>query len=156
MNFVNDLTNDLRDKIKAVPAGSSDGRLLSPVVVYGVEDLFTAIKNLRPAVGIVYEGARSISSGASDPRRASDMVGISGEVVFSLLLIAESSVLSQLPDTMTGAHTLLDSVRKAVQGTRTPNMHKWKWVLEAPAASKNNATVWVQRYSCPVQLIPAS
>jgi hypothetical protein len=155
MNFANDLTNDLKAKIGAVPVGTPDDRLFKPVVVYSVDDLFVAIKNLRPAVGIVYEGARAVPSGVSDPRRGTDMIGVSGEAVFGVLLVTETSVLSQLPDTMTNSHVLLDALRRAIQGTRSPNNHRWKWVVEAPAVNKNSATVWVQRYSCPVQLLPA-
>jgi hypothetical protein len=155
VNFANDCANDLKEKIATVQVGTPDGRFFKAVLVYNVEDLLGAIKNLRPAVGIVYEGARSIDTGTGGPARTTDKVGASGEVVFSLVLVAEVSVLSQLADTMTNAHVLLDSLRAAIQGTRSPTGHKWKWVLEAPAATKSGAAVWIQRYSCPVQTPPA-
>jgi hypothetical protein len=118
--------------------------------VYGVDDLMAAIKNLRPAVGILYEGARSLPQA-----QGSERIGISGEAVFSLILVAEATVLSQAAEIKAPAHVHLDNLRQAIQGTRAVHGHKWRWVLEAPAAQKNAAAVWVQRWAVPVQVVPA-
>jgi hypothetical protein len=139
------LAEDLLEKCRTVPAFAKKS-----VLVYGVDDLMDAAKNARPAVGVLYEGARSLAE--SSP---SERLGISGEAVFSLIVIAEATVLSQAAEIKAPAHVHLDNLRQAIQGTRAIHGHKWRWVLEAPAVQKNSTAVWVQRWTVPIQVVPA-
>lgn len=94
----------------------------------------------RPAVGVMYEGARTVDG---------QPVGMSAELVFSLFVLTEKNVIApQLSDVATETQVILDETRAAIQGIKAPTGHKWKWVLEAAAGSKGNLLVWVQRWSC--------
>lgn len=142
MKFVTKCSLDLLEKIKTVP--SLENKTLN---VLSVDSLVNQIAHVvKPAAGVLYEGARGVSA------EGGRQVGVSGEIVFSVILVSETSVLTSQVDTMTPTHELLDAVRMAIQGTRSPTGHFWKWMLEAPAASKANVQVWIQRWSCPVVL----
>lgn len=138
-----DLANDLKNKAATVPDFTK-----KVAIVYSIDDLFDHMKTARPGVGVLYEGARSVG-------QHNERAGVSGEAVFSLIMLCETSVMSNLVDTKTKAHQLLDALRYAIQGTRSPAMAPWKWVLEAPAAQKHASTIWLQRWTTPVQSTPA-
>ena len=145
MKFVTDCTADLVTKVKSVPALGQ-----KTITVMSIDDLTTQLTSVaKPAAGILYEGARTIQD------QGGKQIGVSGEIVFSILMLVETSVVSSKVDMRSPAHDMLDLVREAIHGTRGPTGHFWKWMLEAPAAQKGSLQVWVQRWSCPVQLPPS-
>lgn len=145
MSFAISCTDDLIAKLSGIEL--LDKKTLT---VYSMEDLLETLANVRkPAVGVLYEGARKVqAAGASQ-------IGVSGEAVFSLLMVYETSVMSKRVDAKSPAHDLLDQMRGEIHGSRSPTGHFWSWVLEAPASQKANVTVWLQRWSTPVQLSPS-
>lgn len=144
MKFVTDCSADLSAKVKTVPTLGQ-----KTITVMSIEDLTTQLASVtKPAVGILYEGARTVQ----DPN--GKQVGVSGEIVFSILMLAETSVVSAKVDMISPSHDMLDKIRGAIHGTRSPTGHFWRWVMEAPAAQKGSLQVWVQRWSCPIQLPP--
>lgn len=145
MKFVTDCSADLVTKLRSIPP--LGGKI---IVVMSMEDLISQLTTVaKPAVGVLYEGART----AQD--QGGRQIGVSAEIVFSILMLAETSVISSKVDMLTPAHDMLDQVRHAIHGTRAPTGHFWKWVMEAPAAQKNHLQVWVQRWSCAAQLPPS-
>jgi hypothetical protein len=143
MNFAQALTEDLLSHVKTVTAFKDKS-----VAVYSPEDLMDKAKMVRPIVGVLYEGARSVDNG-------NEKSGASGEAVFTLILLTETSVVSGLVNTKPSAHAYLDDLRLAIQGRRAIHGHPWRWVMEAPAAQKNGATMWLQRFRVPIQVVPA-
>jgi hypothetical protein len=142
MNLVLSLVSDLKTKIKYIP--SLGNRV---VVVANLEDLAAQTSRLpKPAVGIMYEGARSVSKEVQP--------GVSAEAVFSLILVTDGGGLSKTVDMDSPAHATLDYLRLAVHGTRSPAGHYWRWNLEAPAAAKGTFEIWLQRWSTPIQVVP--
>lgn len=116
--------------------------------VYSVSDLLaiaasTGVK--LPLVGVMYEGARASGD---------NKVGASGEMVFSVILLTETSVISKRSDFSEQAQGHLDEMRESIQGTRATTGHLWKWILEAPASHKNNVSVWIQRWSTNFAVTP--
>jgi hypothetical protein len=144
MKFVIDSADDLAAKCRSVPTLGN-----KTITVISIDDLIAQMTSaVKPAVGILYEGARSVNTDGSK------QLGVTGEIVFSLLLLSETSTLSIIPNFISPAHDLLDTIRGAIHGTRAPSGHYWKWVMEAPAAQKGSLQVWVQRWTCNVQLPP--
>lgn len=146
MKFVTDCTADLTAKVKSVKALNQ-----KTITVLSVDDLTAQLLNVvKPAAGILYEGARPA------PADGGKQITVSVEVVYSILLLCETSVVSSKIDSVSPAHALLDAVRGEIHGSRSPTGHLWKWVMEAPAAQKGSLQVWVQRWSCHAQLPPKS
>lgn len=146
MKFAEPLNDDLTTKVKSISTFAK-----KTITVYSVDDLIEQLANIaKPAVGIMYEGARRVES------EGGKQVGVSGEAVFTILLATEVSIVSATTRTQarTQAHELLDSIREAIQGKRAPNGHFYAWALEAQAAQKGNISVWLQRWTCPIQLPP--
>jgi len=144
MKFVTLCAEDLATKLKTVLTLEK-----KTLTVYSLDDLVSILGNtVKPAVGIMYEGTRRNDAGGGK------QVGVSMEIVFSLLLITETSVISPRIDAMSPAHDTLDLMREAIHGSRSPTGHFWSFQVEAPASQKGNVTVWVQRWACPVQVPP--
>lgn len=147
MKIVTACDEDLKAKVRSVPEF-----LKKTNTVYSLDDLIEQMGGsfvAKPAVGIWYEGARRIDS---DPNRRATTV----ELVFSLFLLTETSVLSKRIDTQTPSHVLLDNLRSHIQGTRAPTGHFWEFQLEAAAKQKGNLAVWVQRWTTNVPAIPTA
>jgi len=144
MKLVTDCTADLTDKVKTIISLEK-----KTITVYSLDDLVQTLNGVvKPALGVLYEGTRRNDAGGGR------QMGISMEVVFSLLLITETSVLNSRIDATSPAHDLLDQMRATIHGTRSPTGHFWSFQVEAPASQKGNVTVWVQRWSCAMQLPP--
>lgn len=125
----------------------ADGKLKGKVFrVYSEAELLNKTKMLAlPAIGIIYEGTRNIA-GSQESTTPSK----SCELVASIVMICN-------PDTMVGttkyaAAELLDAIREQIRPTRSPTGHYWSFVVEAPAAEKDNRVMWIQRWSTAVQI----
>lgn len=146
MKFAEPINDDLVSKVRSIDLFAQ-----KTITVYSVDDMIEQLKNVpKPAVGVMYEGARRAST------EGGKQIGVSGEAVFTILLAAEVSIISAATRTQarTQAHELLDAVRQSIQGTRSPNGHLYAWALEAQAAMKGNVAVWLQRWTVPIQLPP--
>lgn len=114
--------------------------------VYSEADLLNKSKMLTlPAIGIIYEGTRNVAD-----FQVSKTPSKSCELVASIVMICN-------PDTLVGttkyaAAELLDAIREQIRPTRSPTGHFWTFVVEAPAAEKDNRVMWIQRWSTPVQI----
>lgn len=97
-----------------------------------------------PAVGIQYEGIRS----ATEPTGT----GVSGVLVLSLMILEQSSSVV-VTDTKGTTMDLLDELRRSILTTSSPSRHKWKFVVEAPAAEMKGKVLWLQRWQTAVQLL---
>lgn len=109
------------------------------------ESLAQKLKDAKkPAVGILYEGAKRA------PGNGGAQMGLGAEVVFTLMLVHEVSVISpgKLEEKISvEAHALLDEMRKAIAGKRAPTGHLWNWQVEAPVSNKHGLGLWGQRWS---------
>jgi hypothetical protein len=146
MKFVTDCNADLIDKIKTVATLQKQA-----ISVYSMDDLVAQMSNVvKPAAGVMYEGARSVSP------EGGKQANSTAEIVFSLFLLTEYSSFSKQVDVRTPAHEVLDGLREAIHGTRSPTGHFWKWQLEAPVKPNGKFAIWLQRWSCVVQLTPGT
>ena len=146
MKFAEPINDDLIARVQTISLFAK-----KTITVYSVDDMLEQLKSIpKPAVGVMYEGARRVQN------EGGKQVGVSGEAVFTILLATEVSIIAASTRTQarTQAHELLDSIRQAIQGARAPNQHFYSWALEAQAAMKGNVAVWLQRWTIPVQLPP--
>ncbi len=139
-----DCLADLTSKVQEV--GQIGGRTMFTT---SLESIIAGTSNMpKPAVGFMYEGARAIES------EGGKQIGVSAEMVFSILLVLEQQVLNLKKDNNPLAHELLDLLRLQIHGTRSPTGHFWSWKLEAPVAVKGTTGIWLQRWSVPLQVTP--
>lgn len=139
---------DLTTKVQSIEALS-----LKTFTIYDEEELFDNTKLLKPpAVGILYEGMRK---GTPNPDQSKDThkIGLTCDVVIAIVLLHKIDNLSQKIDTKVPSVDLLDAIRDKIKNTRSPSMHFWQFLVEAPAIIKHGNVVWIQRWSCPVQLV---
>jgi len=121
------------------------------VVAYDENDLLDVLKGVRsfPAVGIVYEGMRSMSEEPNPTAK----VGLSCEIVLGFVLVERGDEIHATDQKKTRAIDYLDAMRLQFIGQRsTVSKHYWHFMVEAPAALRSGAVCWVQRWSLPVQL----
>jgi len=119
------------------------------VVAYDENDLLDVLKGVRafPAVGIVYEGMRSMSEDGPTAR-----VGLSGEVVLGFVLVERGDEIHSTQQKKVRAIEYLDAMRYQFAGKKsTVTQHFWRFMVEAPAALRTGAVCWVQRWSLPIQ-----
>jgi hypothetical protein len=120
------------------------------VVAYDEEDLLGVLKGVRsfPAVGILYEGMRSMPEQGTTAR-----VGLSCEIVIAFVLVERGDEVHSTDQKKTRAIEYLDSMRYQFIGQRsTSTNHFWRFVVEAPAALRSGAVCWVQRWAVPAQM----
>jgi hypothetical protein len=127
---------------------SLKGKVLN---VYSEEELTTSTSAMSyPACGVVYEGMRSVSEEGSTSK-----TGNSCELVVSVLLVDMYGAVAKTA-VKKNAAPILDAIRDSMMGRKSPTGHKWRFVVEAAASPKQGIVLWVQRWSCPVQLISSS
>lgn len=120
------------------------------VVAYDENDLLDVLKGVKsfPAVGIVYEGMRSMSETGSTAK-----VGISCEIVLGFVLVEAGDEMHRTNQKKVRAIEYLDAMRYQFMGQRsTVAQHFWHFVVESPAALRSGTVCWVQRWSVPVQM----
>jgi hypothetical protein len=126
------------------------GRFKKEVLVTSIDDFVAKLSagGSKPAIGIMYEGARPIASAGGS------QINVSAEFVFSVMVALETPTVHLNADRTPLAHSLLDDVRYRIHGGLSPTGHKWKWVVEAPVAVKGVLGIWLQRWSVVGQLPP--
>lgn len=122
------------------------------VIAYNEDDLLDVLKGVRsyPAVGIVYEGMRSLSEDSKGPTAR---VGLSCEVVLGLVLVECGDEIHPTLQKKMRAVEYLDAMRyQFINQRSTVTQHYWHFMVEAPAALRSGTVCWVQRWSLPLQL----
>lgn len=155
MSKIKDVIEEFEAKVKALSVGSvsfSD----RTVIAYNEDDLLIKFKQLKsfPAIGIVYEGTRSVS----DPTpRQTAFHGLSGEIQMALCVV-------QQDDSVVAAQAKKDKVIDYLEALRDPFLgmksdvtgHYYKFLVEAAGDLTKGMVIWIQRWSLPVQLVPAA
>lgn len=121
------------------------------VVAYDENDLLDVLKGVRsyPAVGVVYEGMRAQSEESNPTAK----VGLSCEIVLGFVLVERGDEIHATHQKKVRAIEYLDAMRYQFIAHRSEvTKHYWHFMVEAPAALRTGAVVWVQRWSLPVQL----
>jgi hypothetical protein len=143
------------DVINAVVATLQGIQQLSGKVVfaYDEQDFTNRIVGLKnfPGAGVVYEGIHSIGDPGPSAR-----VGISGEMVFSIVLIDHGPNIRMTDQNKHVALNLLQSIRETIVATKSPTGHYYRFLVEAPALLKDGAVYWVSRWSTPFQTRPGN
>jgi hypothetical protein len=120
------------------------------VQVYDHSELQDKAKPLKlPACGIIYEGMRSVGESGSSAK-----LGTSCELVASIIMMDTLTNMGAA-NTYENAPAILDAIREGMMGRRSPTGHFWKFIVEAAAQPSHGTVLWVQRWSCPVQLVSA-
>jgi hypothetical protein len=120
------------------------------VVAYDENDLLDVLKGVKsyPAVGIIYEGMRSMS----EPGPTA-VVGLSCEIILGFVLVERGDEIHRTGQKKVRAIEYLDAMRLQFMGKKSDiTKHFWHFVVESPAALRTGAVCWVQRWSLPVQL----
>ena len=132
---------DLRSRLQSIAAVKNKN-----LFVFDEDDLMDKIKGVQlPGVGVVYEGMKSLGESGNAK------LGLSAELVFSLLIISRAENLANV-DSKTPMLNLLDEIRKSLVSTRSPTGHYWKFVVEAATRESKGAVFWVQRWSTTIHL----
>jgi hypothetical protein len=115
------------------------------VRTFNANDTLDKLKGAaQPGAGIVYEGLRAVGEGNQPSAR----IGNHTELGFMI-------IISNAPDTLFNADTktptidLLNQVRAAFMGHKSPTGHFYRFVVEAQAVETKGAVVWVQRWATP-------
>lgn len=145
MSKVNLIVDDLRVQLQSIAAFEN-----KTVHVLNEEEFFKTIQGLPPpTLGVIYEGLRPKT--AAEGQKSSHRVGLSADMGIALMLVMQSkSVVGG--DLRGTAIEHLDTIREKLKDTRSASGHYWQFVMEAPAIEKGGYTLWVQRWSTPVQL----
>lgn len=151
MSKLNDVLEEMSTRLLQLNAPPVDltGRV---VVAYNEDDLIDVLKGIRnfPAVGIVYEGMRSLGEQGSTAK-----MGLSCEGVFGVVLVERSDEIHASIQKKTRAIDYLEVMRNQFLGHKsTATGHFWKFMVESPAALKSGTVCWVQRWGLPIQLRP--
>lgn len=119
------------------------------VQVYSEEELLDTTKPLvYPACGVTYEGMRSVAEAGATMK-----TGNSAELVMSIILIDTAVAVTAASNVKKQTPPILDAIRDLMMGRKSPTGHRWRFIVEASAVPKSGTVIWVQRWSCPVQLI---
>lgn len=131
---------DLAKKVKDIGEFGSVGKE-KVFSVYSEDDLLDKSKLLKfPAVGMMYEGLRSVPG--ADPSRQ----GLGAEIGMALVLLMETKSVGGI-NSQNEAVRLLGLMRRAIKVTVSPTNHKWRFISEVPGGVLGNAVVYVQRWS---------
>jgi hypothetical protein len=120
------------------------------VVAYDENDLLDVLKGVKsyPAVGIIYEGMRSMS----EPGPTA-VVGLSCEIILGFVLVERGDEIHRTGQKKVRAIEYLDAMRLQFMGKKSDiTKHFCHFDVESPAALRTGAVCWVQRWSLPVQL----
>jgi hypothetical protein len=135
-------------KAAITPISALNGKTL--FTLYSPEDLADdSVALVFPAVGVVYEGIRSVERAPRETHR----VGADSELLISFVLLFRDSPTGD-PGNFLNATRLLDSIRDTMKDRRSPSGHFWRFLVEAPAVLKNGNVMWIQRWTCPAILTP--
>jgi len=149
MSRLTDVLEEAKTKLLQLNAAPADltGKV---VVAYDENDLLDVLKGVKslPAVGIVYEGMRSMTEQGPTAR-----VGLSAEIVLGFVLVERGDEIHNTLQKRVRAIEYLDAMRLQFMGQRSQvTKHFWKFMVESPAALRTGSVCWVQRWSLPVQL----
>ena len=149
MAQLTDILEEAKDRLLQLnaPPFNLTGKV---VVAYDEEDLLDVLKGVKsyPAVGIVYEGMRSMSEDGPTAH-----VGLSAEVVLGFVLVERGDEIHRTNEKKTRAIDFLEEMRLQFAGQKSVvTKHFWKFMVESPAALRSGAVCWVQRWSLPTQL----
>lgn len=135
---------DIADRLNVIP--SLKGKVFH---VYSEQELTERTKGLTlPCVGVVYDGLRSVGESGDTSK-----MGMSSDIVVTIMLFFKQDTRAKVDpkDTMVA---LMDSIRDAIIGTRSPSGHNWKFQMEIPVAGKLGVLAYLQRWSTSTQLVP--
>lgn len=129
---------------------SIDGLNNKVLFAYNEDDFLDKIKGIRnyPGAGIIYEGIHSMPE-----QTPSGRVGVSGQLVVSIVLIETGDTLRSTNQAKTVLLGMLDTIRNNLVATKSPTGHFWRFLVEAQAVLKSGMCFWLQRYSTPIQVI---
>src|ERR1043165_20863 len=150
MSRLNTLLTEVKNKLVSIDDDtiSLRGRV---VIAYNEDDLLDLVKGIKsyPAVGIVYEGMRSMVEKGSTAKS-----GLSSQVVFSLVIIEQGSAIVASDQKRSRAIDYLEAMRDVFLTDKSATTgHMWHFLVEAPAALKAGMVCWVQRWGVPIQLL---
>lgn len=116
------------------------------------EELFDRAKAVPfPAVGVVYEGMRSLG----EPGKPTHKTGLSAKLNLAVVVFYQTKapVGQVAADALKPqALDLLDTIRNTIRVTPGPGTRTWEFLVEAPAVERNGVVVYIQRWTIPVML----
>lgn len=117
--------------------------------IYSEDELLDKTKAISlPAMGVVYDGMRSLSESGKDTGK----IGVSAEIVVTVIVVFRRENFSTV-DPKLKVVQVLDSIRNKFRGVRSPTGHLWRFQLEAAVEGKKGLQSYIQRWSTPVQLV---
>jgi hypothetical protein len=111
--------------------------------------LVAKLKSLQPpAVGIAYEGMRSVGQPGVGLNK-----GLSTNAVFGLYMAFSSVPYAPGVDIQTPITDILHDLRRAMLEKTSPSSHAWQFISESFADSNSTHEIWVQRWQTPIILV---
>ena len=143
---VNDVMQEMIGRVQSIAA--FENKL---VWTYDWSDSLDKLKGVKPPYcAIVYEGMRAV--GESGP---SAKLGLSAEMVISLYVFQQAPTHFNA-DEKTNVVDLLSQLRTNISGQKSVTGHFWKFLVEAPGELKGNMSLFIQRWSVPIQIKPGN
>lgn len=111
--------------------------------VMSEEDLLDKSRVTKlPSAGVFYSGIRS---------QGKEGGGLGTIATYQVAIVFESKTVGN-KSTQTEALELLESIRAVIRHTRSPAIHKWRFVSESSGIPLGNVMAYSQTWECPVIL----
>jgi len=104
-----------------------------------------------PAVGIVYEGMRSVGQPGVGLNK-----GLSTNAVFGLYMTFSSVQYAPGVDIQTPITDILHEMRILMMEKVSPSSHNWQFMVEAFVDSNTTHEIWMQKWQTPVLITDRS
>lgn len=151
MSSLNDVLEEAKTRLLQLNAAPVNltGKV---AIAYNTDDLLDILKTVKsyPAVGIVYEGMRSVPEAGP-----SGKLGLSCELMLSLVLVEQGPEIVGTDQKRVRAIDYLNAMRGQFLNQRSVTGHLWHFMVEAPVLVKSGMVCWAQRWSLPIQMKPA-
>lgn len=121
--------------------------------IFGEAELRAKTKGVSyPAVGVIYDGLRTVPVPPGSPSQASSGGGpLTCEMSFTIMLFLRLQPIA-LDDPKEAATTQIDLVRRNIIRKRAPSGHFWRFQLEVSAPNDTKSVAYLQRWNTTVQL----
>lgn len=141
MNRVQLCWDDLEDRLHTIALFKRQVFKVSSASLLGAK-----LKALPPpAVGVVYEGLRSVGQPGVGLNK-----GLSTNAVFGLYMTFSSVSYAPGVNIQTPITDILHQMRVLIADKTSPSSHNWQFMVEAFVDSNTTNEIWMQKWQTPI------